>query len=311
MSWKKKITGLTPGRLYEVAMDLEFASSVAEGLMGIGGPPGEAVTVKLGATPREPTTAIDKQGWLRTTVRKGNQSAGGMDLAAVGNVAKPADGNEDYVILHRDNRSAKKTVRAAADGSAWLVFGADSGFEGTTALYFTKLSAIFVPVRTSQAIAFPVFPKKNFLSRPFAIPAKANSGKPLEFTSSNPEVATVEGGIITIREVGQTVITAHHAGDDKHRPARASRLLTVDKARQSIVFRNLPSVVSLDSVFNLSAVSTSGLANIVFKAESSGVLEIDGTVAKAVGKGKVFVTAEHSGNSRFASARVRRLVTVK
>jgi hypothetical protein len=309
MYWKKQITGLVPGRLYELAMDLEFASSSAEGLVGIGGPPGEAVTVKLGATTRDPVAAPDKQGWLRMNIRKGNQSVGGKDLPAAGHVAKPADGTENYVLLHRDNRSTKRTVRAAADGSLWLVFGTDSGFEGTTALYYTKLSAVLVPVRAPQRVAFPPVPKKNFLSKPFRIAARSDSGQPLQFVSCNPSVATVEGRTVTVRGVGQCSITAFHAGDDRRLPVHSSRVLVVGKARQTIDFRP-PKTIAVGQQVELSASATSGQVSFTYTAAPAGLVEIAGNKVTALAPGSVFITATQAGSGNFFSASARRMVTV-
>jgi cyclophilin family peptidyl-prolyl cis-trans isomerase len=311
MYWKKKITGLVPGRLYEVAMDLEIASSAAEDLVGIGGPPGEAVTVKLGATPREPLAAPDKQGWLRMNLRKGNQAKGGRDLAAVGHVAKPEDGTDNYALLHRDNRAARATARAAADGSLWLVFGTDSGFEGTTALYYTKLSAVLVPVRRPQRIFFPPIPARHFRSMPFLLAARTDSGQPLEFASSDPSVATVEGRTVTIRGVGQCVITAWHAGDDLRRPVHASRVLTVGKARQVLTFLPPAEVPFASGQFDLDASSDAGSGEVIFTASPAGILEITGRTARIVGRGAAVVTARHPGTDSFLPARVARRIVVR
>ena len=230
MFWKKRITGLVPGTLYEISIDLELASSYAEGLVGIGGPPGEAVTVKLGVSPLEPIVAPGDQGQLRLNIDKGNQTVGGKDLVAVGDVAKPEDGSENYLLLHRDNRTFRKTARAAADGSLWLVFGTDSGFEGTTSLYFTKCSVVLVPRSKPQRIVFPSIPAKKHPGTNFRIAARATSGLPLTFSSSNPEVATIAGRIVTILGPGEATIMANQSGNKLWQPATASRVLRVTEA---------------------------------------------------------------------------------
>ena len=301
MYWKKKITGLVPGTLYNIAVDLEFASSYAEGLVGIGGPPGEAVTIKVGAAATEPQMAPDAGAWLRMNLDKGNQSVGGKDLAAIGNVAKPDDSNEDYVRLHRDNRALRQTARAAADGSLWLVFGTDSGFEGTTSLYYTKLSAVLVPRSKAQGIAFVAIPRKNFLSRPFTLAAKARSGLPLTFTSSNPLVATVEGRRVTVRGVGETTITANQAGNRSWQPAVASRVLRVEKARQTITF-NPPLRPVVGQSFDLEATASSGQTSFSYVTEPPGILTINGAQAAAVLPGLVKITAAQAGNENFLPA---------
>jgi len=309
MYWKKRINGLVPGTLYDISMDLEFASSYAEGLLGIGGPPGEGVTVKVGASPVEPQVAPDASDWLRLNLDKGNQSNSGKDLAAVGHVAKPDDGNENYVLLHRDNRALKRTVRAANDGSLWLVFGTDSGFEGTTSLYFTKLSAVLVPRSKSQGIAFAAIPRKNILSRPFTLAAKARSALPLTFTSSNPEVATVEGRLVTIRGVGETTITANQTGNSRWQPATASRVLRVDKAKQTISFSPPKSVV-VGQPFTLAPLASSGDNNFVFSASPAGIVNIQGNQATGIAPGTAKVTVTQAGNQNFLPATASATVKV-
>jgi hypothetical protein len=141
MFWKKRITGLPPNTAVRLTMEIEFASKYAVGLIGIGGAPGESVIVKAGAVPFEPSTVVDAEGWSRMNLDKGNQSVGGADMTVVGHVGKPDDGTSNYAMLVRGQHGAPLTAMTAADGSLWLVFGSDSGFEGRSELYYTRLTA--------------------------------------------------------------------------------------------------------------------------------------------------------------------------
>jgi hypothetical protein len=135
MFWKKRITGLPPNTSVVLTMEIELASKYAEGLVGAGGAPGEGVTVKAGAVEFEPQAVLEPlegEGWLRMNLDKGNQTVGGTDMSVIGNVAKPDDGNENYVLLMRHQHGQPLTTRTASDGSLWLIFGTDSGFESIT-----------------------------------------------------------------------------------------------------------------------------------------------------------------------------------
>jgi cyclophilin family peptidyl-prolyl cis-trans isomerase len=145
MFWKKKLTGLQPNTEYQVVLDIEMASNVAPGLVGVGGAPGESVYVKAGASQAEPLVAEDAQGQLRLTVDKGNQSTSGSAAAVLGNVAKENSSSEQYALLHRNNRSIQQSATSSADGSLWIFFGTDSGFESTTALYYTHAAVVLTP----------------------------------------------------------------------------------------------------------------------------------------------------------------------
>jgi cyclophilin family peptidyl-prolyl cis-trans isomerase len=145
MFWKKKLTGLQPNTEYQVVLDVEMASNVVAGMIGVGGAPGESVYVKAGVSQAEPLVAEDAQGQLRLTVDKGNQSTGGSAAAVLGNVAKENDDSEQYALLHRNNRSVQQSATTSADGSLWIFFGTDSGFEGATSLYYTHAAAVLMP----------------------------------------------------------------------------------------------------------------------------------------------------------------------
>ena len=145
MFWKKKLTGLQPNTEYQVVLDIEMASNVAPGLVGVGGAPGEGVYVKAGASQAEPLVTPDSGGELRLTVDKANQAVSGSAAAVIGNVAKENDDSDQYALLHRSNRSIQQSATTSADGSLWLFFGTDSGFESTTALYYTHAAAVLMP----------------------------------------------------------------------------------------------------------------------------------------------------------------------
>ena len=140
MYWKKKLTGLPPNTSVVLTMEIQLASQYAEGLVGSGGAPGEGVTVKAGAVPFEPQAVVDPGGEWRMNLDKGNQAEGGANMSVIGDVAKPDDGTENYAMLLRHQHGQPITVTTASDGSLWLIFGTDSGFESQTALYYTRLT---------------------------------------------------------------------------------------------------------------------------------------------------------------------------
>jgi hypothetical protein len=164
MFWKKRITGLPPETAVRLTMEIEFASKYAVGLIGIGGAPGESVIVKAGAVPFEPQPVIDPQSdnWWRMNLDKGNQSVGGADMTVVGHVGKPDDGTENYAALVRGQHGAALTATTAPDGSLWLVFGSDSGFEGRSELYYSRLT---VWVDTAQKPVLWLEPGTDATSR--------------------------------------------------------------------------------------------------------------------------------------------------
>lgn len=136
---KRRVTRLTPNADYLLTMDVDIASNVASNLIGIGGAPGEGVKVKAGASANEPVNVRDGLGWYRMNIDKGNQSAGGADMAVVGDVAVK-DTTTVYTLIRRSLANPLKR-RTDADGGLWLIVGTDSGFEGLTELYYAAIRA--------------------------------------------------------------------------------------------------------------------------------------------------------------------------
>ncbi len=139
MYLKRRLEGLVPGTDHLVTMEVEFTSRYPVGSMGIGGSPGESVFIKLGASAHEPDRVEDGQGMWRMNVDKGNQASGGRHAVTVGTIAKPDDGTFDHVLLRRDNRDKPIPVRTDAGGGLWVLVGTDSGFEGVTRIYYTRV----------------------------------------------------------------------------------------------------------------------------------------------------------------------------
>jgi hypothetical protein len=143
MFLKKQVTGLQPNGVYRVVVSLDLATNVPAGSFGIGGSPGESVYVKAAASPVEPTVAEDTGGWLRIAIDKGNQASEGTEMVNVGNVSHPEVEDNEYRIKTLDSRDHPIEVTADGQGQVWLIVGTDSGFEGLSSFYYTRISYIF------------------------------------------------------------------------------------------------------------------------------------------------------------------------
>ena len=143
MFLKRPVDGLTPGADYRIRFDVEIASNEGSGCVGIGGAPGEAVVVKAGASAREPARIRDSSGWYRLSVDKGNQSASGSDAVVLGHIANGSDqcSGGDYRLKRLADPSPTVSATADSSGRLWLLVGTDSGYEGITSLYYTRIRA--------------------------------------------------------------------------------------------------------------------------------------------------------------------------
>jgi hypothetical protein len=142
---KRRIDGLEPGAAYAITFDVKIASNAPRGVAGIGGPPGEGVTLKAGATAIEPL-AVATDGFVEMNVDKGIQASGGTDAIVLGHIGVTTDPDRPR---YRAKRlcNAGEPFRATADGSGslWVLVGTDSGYEGVTSLYYTRIALRIVP----------------------------------------------------------------------------------------------------------------------------------------------------------------------
>ena len=140
MFLKRQVGGLRPNRAYAVSVSIDLATNVPAGLIGIGGSPGESVFVKAGASTVEPTAEEGDNRHLRTNIDKGNQAQGGESMVVLGNVAHPDVQSKEYRIKTLDNKDLPLMVDTDSEGRVWLIVGTDSGFEGLSALYYSRIS---------------------------------------------------------------------------------------------------------------------------------------------------------------------------
>lgn len=95
----------------------------------------------------------------------------------------------------------------------------------------------FTPVIQSQTVTLNAIAAKTYGNDPFSFtPAASTSGGEIDYTSSDPTVATVEDNVITILGAGETTIRATQAGNTYYEPAFAEQTFSVNKAPQSISF---------------------------------------------------------------------------
>ena len=149
MYLKRRVDGLTPAASYTVSASVDLGTDAALGLVGIGGAPGESVFVKAGASTAEPEAAPDSTGHLRMNIDKGNQSRGGPQMGVLGNVGHPDIVGDEFRLKTLDSMDSPVVVEADDSGSAWLIVGTDSGFEGLTRLYYDRIAFTLTPIEPS------------------------------------------------------------------------------------------------------------------------------------------------------------------
>jgi hypothetical protein len=229
--------GIVAGQTYQVNFMLVFASNAPSGCGGIGGAPGEGVSLKAGASPAEPIALFESRpltGWLRMNVGKGNQSQGGIAASTTGNIAngRPCDlGPYPFVSIQRTHQHTS-SVNASSRGELWLFVATDSGFEGFTPLYYQRIDVTLTPVspptppvlltdqNTGRAAAMD---SVTMLREPFSVTSSQNF-----FSSDQHTRVTIFGYNLELKNGEGTSAITVQAEDAQH----VIHTLPVEAARE-------------------------------------------------------------------------------
>ncbi len=139
--------GILPDTLYRIDFYIEFATDSPSGCVGIGGPPGEAVRVKAGATTQEPEAVVVDEAYVMN-IRKdrGLDPDEKLDMVTIGHVGNTISDCHDWIWEIKTLEYEGFEAQTDENGELWLIVGTDSGFEGTTSLYYTSIEAVLTPI---------------------------------------------------------------------------------------------------------------------------------------------------------------------
>lgn len=146
MGYYKDLSGLVPETEYQFTVRFQLATNVENDMIGIGGAPGESVFVKCGVASKEPESSLDSLNHFCLNIDKGSQSTSGSDMIVVGNLAKEEINRPgEYEFNEIETKVIARTDEA---GTAYLVIGTDSGFEGVTSFYLDDISVSWADTAT-------------------------------------------------------------------------------------------------------------------------------------------------------------------
>ncbi len=187
------------------------------------------------------------------------------------------------------NHPGTTTITASQPGNAYY-------------LAATPVSQTLTVTKANQIINLPAIDSRPYGSEDFALPQITDKGQTIAYSSSNTDVATVDGHIVHIINVGTTEISASQAGNEYYNAAPSvTQSFTVTKAYQMITFAELPACVYGQTPITLSATVSSDLP-IEYESSDYSVAQIDGNQLTIVGAGQCYITASAAGNNHYYTA---------
>jgi hypothetical protein len=170
----------------------------------------------------------------------------------------------------------------------------------------SQVTTTFSVQKATQTISFKAPAVQTFGNNPFLLTATASSGLPIRYVSSNTNVASVSGSVVTIMGAGSSMITAYQDGDDLYNSTQLSLPapgLTVKKAAQTIQVVS-PSTVTFRpgmQPIQLTATSSSGTPVTFARRSGNATVTTDGLLT-LTGKGAVSITATSAESANYASS---------
>jgi sugar lactone lactonase YvrE len=204
---------------------------------------------------------------------------------------------------------SSNTLTIVGVGSATITASQLGGTYYTAA---TPVSQILTVDKGTQSISFGKIPAKTYApNSTFSLTATNSSGLSVSYASSNTNVATVSGSLVTITGAGSTTITASQTSNANFKAALpVHQVLTVAKATPSFLFLTSPTEPFVQGkAFTLAAESSSNLL-VTFTSSNPHIISISGTTATIHAKGTVTITASLSGDGNYKPAVQTAQVTV-
>lgn len=176
--------------------------------------------------------------------------------------------------------------------------------KNSLSLLFSLLCVVGYAQELSQEIIFVDIPSKLTTDAPFFVEASATSGLPIDFSSSDPTIASITAdGEVTIHQAGVVFIHANQSGDAEYDPAaEVIRELQITKATQTITIIG-PEMISLpESPITIEASVDSELT-LVFETSDESIATIDQDgVLTALKTGLVSIIVTQEGDETYEPA---------
>ncbi len=212
--------------------------------------------------------------------------------------------------------SSNASVATIVDGKIHIVGGGSTTITASQTgneyyLAAPNVDQLLTVGKIAQTINFAALDPRTYGDADYAPGATASSGLTVTYASSDPSIVTIVDGKIHIAGGGTTTITASQAGDDNYLAADpVDRLLTVNKASQTITFAALDPKTYKDVDYAPGATVSSNLSVSYSSSNLSVATIVDGKI-HIVGAGTTTITASQAGDNNYLAADpVDQLLTV-
>lgn len=153
--------------------------------------------------------------------------------------------------------------------------------------------------------------RKAYGDEPFSLDVKVTAGNgALSYHSANPEIAEVtEAGLVTIKGVGETMITVTAAETEEYKESSMDIRLVVEKAVQEVTVELSPNVLKIGETAQISATASTGM--FTYQSSDSSIAEVNEEgIVTAIAAGKTTIQINALENEFYQAASAEIEITV-
>ncbi|MEQ9101763.1 MAG: choice-of-anchor D domain-containing protein [Imperialibacter sp.] len=163
--------------------------------------------------------------------------------------------------------------------------------------------------KADPIVSFADLPVKSVVAEPFDLVASVDTDQDISFSSSNPEIASTDGTLVTIHKVGVVTITAYVEATDVYNAASLEQTLTIEGLPQTIIFEAIPEKTYGDAPFDLTA-SVDTDQEISFSSSNPEVASTEGKTVTIHKAGTVTITASVAATELYNAASKQQSLTI-
>jgi len=205
----------------------------------------------------------------------------------------------DNIIISNELSNAYVNTSATVEDPRTYI----NNYSTTTSDHLPVSARFLLSNKADQTITFNTLASKTFGDAAITLDGTNSSGMTVIYSSSDSNVATVNGNTLTIVGAGTVTITASQAGNSDFIAAvDVPQTLIINKADQSITFSALKSKIFGDAAFNLEGSASSGLPVSYTSSDPTIASISNGNRVTILKTGSVSVTASQQGNTNYNAA---------
>jgi hypothetical protein len=232
-------------------------------------------------------------------------------------VPEKAFGNEHFTLFRPTTNSngaftytssntdvatiAKNVVTIVGAGTSTI-----TAVQASSASYLSgTITATLTVIPGTTVLSNFSVPAKTFGDSAFGLVApRTNSDGDFTYTSSNTDVATIDGNTITIVGAGTSTITADQASNANYLAGTITATFTVNRMTTVLSNFSAPSKAVGNAPFALEPPTTNSDSAFTYTSSKLSVATIDGNTVTIVGGGTSTITASQAITANYTSATI-------